>query len=236
MLLAGALAFAPLQTLADTTNNALTIRPVLPGLEVSIRGNGNVLVRGAKVASISGSTVTATTTWGSANITWTIRATSSTTIIRYQEGRASLADVRVGDVISFSGTIDQTQGPFTVNAKVIRDWSLPDYSATVRGIVTTVDQANLRFTVLVGSTTITVVATSTTAITENGEASNFSAISVNDSIKATGSYTASTTTLVASKIMIDGVRATREKPERERERTIRIWDSDWFSHWFKRNK
>src|SRR3989338_1472128 len=60
-----ALAFAPIIASADNDKNkGENNRPASQRVEVAIADSGNVLVRGAKVTAVSGSTITVTTTAG----------------------------------------------------------------------------------------------------------------------------------------------------------------------------
>lgn len=96
----------------------------LPGLEVSINSNGKVLVRGAKVTSVSGNQVTATTGWGSSVLTWNVTTDGSTKFLELNSRNSQIADVKVGDTVSFQGDLVTTvSSPLTVRATVLKDWS-----------------------------------------------------------------------------------------------------------------
>lgn len=102
----------------------------LQGTGVFIGAGGNALVRGATVQSVSGSTVTAKSSWGSSAINWVVDVASSTKFYDSRVAASSLADIRVGDTISFAGPINQALAAFTVNASAIRDWSATSSTAT----------------------------------------------------------------------------------------------------------
>lgn len=102
----------------------------LQGTGVFIGANGSALVRGATVESVSGSTLTAKSSWGSAAINWVVNVASSTKLYDSRVAASSLADVRAGDTISFAGPINQALAAFTVNASAIRDWSATSSVAT----------------------------------------------------------------------------------------------------------
>ena len=72
---------------------------------VTIGGQGNALVRGAKVTDVSGSTITAKTTWPDASFTWTVKTDSDTEFYATGKNTEDLADIDVGDVISFAGNL-----------------------------------------------------------------------------------------------------------------------------------
>lgn len=120
----GTLALAPVafaQTSATGTVSATVAAPA--PVTVDVNAGGHVMVRGATVTGVSGNIVSATTSWGSESLTWSVGIASSTKLVG-KSGRVALADVKNGDVISFSGPLDKTAGNLTVNAQVVRDASL----------------------------------------------------------------------------------------------------------------
>lgn len=101
-------------------------------LEVHIFDNGKVLVRGAKITAISGNTISASNTWNSVVLNWTVHTDSSTNLLRRFDGNAQMSDFSVGDFISFSGDLVQTGTSLTVNAKVVKDWSVQKTKAQAK--------------------------------------------------------------------------------------------------------
>lgn len=87
---------------------------------VTIGGQGNALVRGAKVTDVSGSTITAKTTWPDTSFTWTVKTDSDTEFYATGKNTEDLADIDVGDVISFAGNLT---GAFSLEASAVRDWT-----------------------------------------------------------------------------------------------------------------
>lgn len=89
-----------------------------------INAAGKVIVRGATVTAVSGSVLSATTVWGGATLTWTVLATSSVHFIdkngESEHGVVTVADIKVGDVINFQGSLAGGTG-LTVNARIVRD-------------------------------------------------------------------------------------------------------------------
>lgn len=93
-------------------------------LEVHITDNGNVLARGSKVTSISGTTITATNIWGGVTMNWAINTDSNTKFIQKNGKSTGFSDIQVNDIISFQGPLVTTvASPMTVQAKVVKDWS-----------------------------------------------------------------------------------------------------------------
>ena len=94
-------------------------------LEIHVTDHGKVLVRGAKVTSISGNTINASATWGSAVFNWAVVTDSSTELIRRFGGKAAISEISVGDFISFRGILDTSvANPITVKASAVKDWSI----------------------------------------------------------------------------------------------------------------
>lgn len=97
-------------------------------LEVAISDNGRVIVRGAEVTDISGAVITARTEWGASALSWTIETDSETAFVQKGGSGSALADVSVGDYVSFSGQLDEDESAFTINADAVKNWSLDDES------------------------------------------------------------------------------------------------------------
>lgn len=92
-------------------------------LEVHINNDGKVLARGGKVTAVSGNTITATLTFGSNVMTWTINTNDSTKFVRKNGGAANVSEVAVGDFISWSGNLDTSTTGLAVTASIVKDWS-----------------------------------------------------------------------------------------------------------------
>lgn len=96
----------------------------MPSLEVHLTADGKALVRGAKVTAVSTSTITATTGWGSSTILWNVATDSETKFIERSSGKSAIADIKVGDTISFQGKLDTSiAAPLTVRASAVKNWS-----------------------------------------------------------------------------------------------------------------
>ena len=170
------------------------------GKEIHISNDGTVLVRGATVTAVSGNTVTATTAWGSANVTWTLK-TDNAEFLR-MKGSGERSDVVSGHMISFAGTLDQATGAFTVNAQVVKDWSVANES-TIKGSVSSIATSTSSFVLSTKDGAVTVSTTgSTTIALENGSNAAFGDIFVNREAKVTGAYNAGAKTMAAHKIVL----------------------------------
>jgi hypothetical protein len=201
LLSAGALALilaaAPLLTLASGND----FRPHSAGLslEVSISDDNSVTVRGAKVTEVSGQTVIAETLWGASRLTWTLRTNDDTALLRQSGAPARIADITAGDYISFSGRIDSSQPPFTVQASSLRDWTLVEGYKVFKGTVESVDAQGHTFVLLVDQTRITVKTNASTSYAKGG-LDSFAGIGVGDTVLASGNYSAGAKVLTAAKL------------------------------------
>lgn len=180
------------------------VRAVGSTLEVHINNNGKVLVRGAKITSISGPTITATNTWGSTTMTWIVNTDTSTKSIRRYGGNSSLSEMSVGDYISFSGMLDTTASVLTVKADMIKDWSIQKVSASFTGTVASIDSANQKFGLTTKERgTITVVVASTTQwIKANATSATFGDLKIGGKVLASGVYNNVQKILEAAKVVI----------------------------------
>ena len=174
--------------------------PVGSTLSVSIGANGMALVRGAEVTAVSGSTLTAKTQWGDAALTWTVRTDGDTSFVEKNGAGTTFATIETGDTVSFSGTIDDDLGAFTVDADVVRNWSQDQGSAVVTGTVTAVDEDDDSFTLdSKQHGTITVDTSGSTSYVGGA----FADIDVGDKLVVSGGYNASTDVVTATKITLN---------------------------------
>jgi len=121
-------------------------------LEVNIKDNGQVLVRGAKVTAVSGNTISATTAWGAMNLNWNLNVLSSTNIVRKFGSVSPLSEIKVGDMLSFNGTVvSGTSTAIVVDAKVIKNWSVTKQNvrSKIEGTVKSLSGATLPATLVV---------------------------------------------------------------------------------------
>jgi hypothetical protein len=92
-------------------------------LSVQINDNGKTIVRGAKVTAISGPTVSAMTVFGSTTVSWSITTTLSTQFVDKGGRNLGISGIAVGDIVSFSGSLNGSASSLTVAANVVKDWS-----------------------------------------------------------------------------------------------------------------
>lgn len=82
---------------------------------------GKVALFGAKVTSVSGTSLTAAETWGATTLSWAINA-ASTTISAKGTAVLPLSDIAVGDTVNVRGSLD-TSAANTIDASLVRDIS-----------------------------------------------------------------------------------------------------------------
>ncbi|MBV9159358.1 MAG: hypothetical protein JO019_02045 [Candidatus Kaiserbacteria bacterium] len=175
---------------------------VQDGAQISIAGNGQVMVRNAQVVSVSGSEIVAMTGWGSTAITWTIETSGSTRFTPENGSRAALKLIKKGDLISFSGELDTSLSHPTVIATVVRDNSLVQESAVISGTVLSVDVARALIDISTQNGTSTIALNQGTTITRDGAPVGIEQINPGDTTKAFGTLAVATHTISALKITV----------------------------------
>jgi len=170
--------------------------------EVHISDNGKVLVRGAKVSAVSSSSITASNSWGSAVITWTVTPSTNAQFVRRFGGASALNEIQVGDFVSFSGDIDSSMASLNVKAAIIKDWSLQErqvFSGTVKSI----DAANSAFVLTTSHGDINVKMAANATITKGGSTAAFADIQVGARLTdVRGVYNSASNTLMADSVKI----------------------------------
>ncbi|CAN5189111.1 hypothetical protein BH09PAT1_BH09PAT1_8360 [soil metagenome] len=160
-------------------------------LEVHILNNGRVNVRGAKVTSIAGNTINASTAWGSVNMAWAVNSLSTTHIVRKAGGVSSIAEVSVGDFISFEGNLVSTSAsPIIVNAASIKNWSVQKKTHTnLTGMIKSIDATGMKFVLSrENNTDLTVMTSALTTFKKGSEVAVFNDITVGSKVKVEGIY------------------------------------------------
>ena len=108
--------------------NAVAASRHLRPLEMHIANNGLVLLRSAKVVSVSGITLVVNTAWGSADFMWTVRTNAKkyesrdfgTRMLDRDGKKGSLESVRPGMLVTITGVLDSTAEEPTVDADSVR--------------------------------------------------------------------------------------------------------------------
>ena len=178
------------------------------GTMVSIHNDGSVLVRGATVTSVSGDVIIARTSWGDTNISWEIDTDGSTEFYSKGGADSSFGNVDNGDMVSFSGSLDRDDGAFSVDAKVVRNWSIEDVRANLSGTIESIDEDDNSFVLETrnkGEVTVTTDG-DTDFLLRNRTGADFGDLSVGAFVFVTGSYDEGDDTLDASSVSL-GLRA-----------------------------
>lgn len=177
-------------------------------LEIHMYDSGKVLVRGAKVSSVSGSTINATTSFGAYGVAWSVKTTNDTKLISRFKGNISLADVKVGDYISFQGSLDTTAVQPTVNAMLVKDWSVQNnvnierkiFQGTLQSIAGTVVPTT--FVLKVGNANYTVnVPANISILNKNWLQVSLANFQVGDMIRVYGAVQANNDTTIDATVI-----------------------------------
>ncbi len=173
------------------------------GVEVNIGSNGSALVRGAKVTSVSGSTIGADTSYGSSILNWLVKTDSTTKFTANKGSTTGLAHIAVGDLVSFQGSLDQAVSGLTVNAKAVKDWTQVESNKNISGIVTSISTTLGSFLLSHDNATTTVQTNSATIFKlSNGTAASFADLFLNAKVKVIGLFNASSSILTATSVDI----------------------------------
>jgi|GEM_PF-2322507 len=172
------------------------------GSSLSIAPTGQVIVKGATVTAISGSTITASTKWGSTVLTWTVHTTGSTRFVPVIPSKEAIQKIKVGHSISFSGALATSLSRPTVNAAVVQDEDLVQQSVSVVGTVESIDTQAGSFVLKTDNGTTSVRVGTGVLMSRDGNNAKIGSIAIGDSAKATGTLEVSTRTLAAERISI----------------------------------
>ncbi len=220
--LASALALLPLAASADDNGKSpgARLRANNQGVEVALNASGNVLVRGAKVIGISGSTLTVMTTAGASTLSWAVTADASTVFVTSSGSDSSLGAISVGDTVSFAGALSGTG--LTVKATAVKDWTLGANERSVSGTVKSTNSAGTSL-VLDNHDNVTIQFTGSTLITLNGATTTFAAIQMGDKVKATGTVNGDATVLTAASVTV--IRPAVKFGDDDFGKRIKLWFS-----------
>ena len=193
-------------------------------VEIVIGNAGNALVRGAKVTGISGSTLTVTTTAGASALSWAVITDSATAFVTSSGSGSSLAQISVGDTVSFAGAL--TGAGLSVKAQAVKDWTLGANERSVSGKVQSINSAGTSLVLGSGSDSnknVTVQFSASTSVVLNGIASTFASIQVGDKVKAKGTINADGTILTATSAVVTRPAVSFGKDDFAKK--IRLWFS-----------
>jgi len=222
---AGSVAFVPLAFARNDTSERSVpkseMKSAHAGVLININPSGNVQVQGATVTALSGSTLTATTVWGSTVLSWTIVTSSSTQLVNNNKksddnrGLMTLADIKVGDTVNFQGSLATGNAGLTVNARVVRDQSITTsrvvsvqkdiFQGTLQSIASTTAPTSL--TMKSGQTLFTVtIPASATVLKSNFSATTLSTFQIGDTVRVYGSIETTHPTTINALVVRDATR------------------------------
>ncbi len=100
--------------LASTTKSA-------PVLEIHIANNGIILLRGARIVSITGGALQVDMAWGAADFTWLLNTNTNTKFIASNGEKETLADLQTGSTVTVTGQLVGSGGEPTIDAEFVRE-------------------------------------------------------------------------------------------------------------------
>jgi hypothetical protein len=103
---------------ATVPSAAAVVRPLTR--EMHIANNGLMLLRGAEVLSLSGSSIKVDVSWSSGTLTWTLMTNNNTVFLTSTGQKATMEDIKVGDYLTVTGTMYNTGSEPTIAAKYVR--------------------------------------------------------------------------------------------------------------------
>lgn len=174
-----------------------------PSLEVYILDNDQVLVRGARVTSISENLISARTAWGEFGMDWDVETDDSRFLRRFGE-KSVFSEIFIGDFISFSGTLDSSAEAPTVVARVVKNWSTEGRGdLTVRaGSIRSIDELSNSFSLRTQMGTVVVRTNSHTEIKHNLSNTSFGVLTSGSDVLVRGTFNTQTGVLAANMIIV----------------------------------
>lgn len=104
-------------------------------LEVHIYDNGSVLVHGARVEQVAGSTIYTKVYWGLAFLRLTVRTSEKTQFLKKSGSEMKMSEIKVGDFVTIEGDFFSGNTSLDVNAKKIKNWSAQSEFTELKGDV-----------------------------------------------------------------------------------------------------
>ncbi len=101
---------------AEATSTAVTVGPTSG---INIADDGLVLLRGAQVISISGSTINVQLTWGSSDFTWAVETAYNTQYFSSTGAKETKQDIQVGDIVTATGMLTGSEGEPAITAQYV---------------------------------------------------------------------------------------------------------------------
>lgn len=166
---------------------------------VTVAGNGKTVVRGAKVIKIAGSEVTAVSEWGAAKIQWRILVTGSTKFSPASSDRSIASVIQVGDLVGFSGQMDQKSQTPLIYASVLKNETIMQSASVLNGNV--LEAAGNTLIVQTENGTSTIRVGTGTIMTRDGNRVRVKDLTAGETIKAFGTFNTRSRLLSAERIV-----------------------------------
>lgn len=198
--IAGGFAGAPLAFATSSSNTQNTGSQ----MELHLTEDGKITLKGAKVNSVSGSTIKAVTAKGAYSFEWTIETDGNTKFTRRFGSSSGLNEIEVGDYIAVSGMFDFGTSRPTIRAKAIQDWSIQRSKANFSGRIKSIATSTTSFILSTAKNGDITVETGTTTKFMRGNARiAFSDLRVGDEVNSTsGLYNTTQKTLEADTVRV----------------------------------
>ena len=92
-----------------------------PMQEVHVANNGLILLRGARVLSISGNTIHLGMAFGPSDFTWAAVTKYNTIFLNKQGAKETLSDIGVGDTVTVTGLVTGSGAEPTIDTDFVRE-------------------------------------------------------------------------------------------------------------------
>jgi len=163
-------------------------RSVGAPLEVHIYDNGSVLIHGARVEQVAGSTIYTKVYWGLAFLRLTIRTSDKTTFVKKNGSETKISDIKVGDFITIEGDFYSGTSSLDVTARKIKNWSLQTETGEYSGDVVSFSNTPGGFSMQTKDGLVTVKPVSGAQIKKGNLVINLDLIKVGDKVTIVGTY------------------------------------------------
>ncbi len=105
----------------DAKKDAPVVSKNSPIQGVNIANSGFTMLSGARVIAVAGTQIRVHVEWGAVDFTWEVATDAGTKFFTSKGEKATLADIRTGDVITVSGDLVETNGEPTISATFVRE-------------------------------------------------------------------------------------------------------------------
>ncbi len=203
-IMALAVLFGITPNIASADSNNSKSRIEAPS--VAMGSDGKVLVKQAKVTSVSGAVINASITLGSGTLAFVVNTDTVTKFYNRNGATGVIGDIAVNDLITFGGNLTGTG--LTVQALAVKDLTGTITNATISGKVDSISTSTTSFVLDKSKSEngndkkITVQTNASTTISLSGSALTFAQILTGDKVKAVGVLSADGLTLSATSLVI----------------------------------